>query len=130
MVTASRPWLPNPGTWSATRSRSRRRPSSTSIMTLVVVATTLVRDARSNTVSTVMGSGVSAVSARAPNARSYTISPPCPTRTTAPGRRSSRMACSIRVSTSARRVGSTAAAATAAWAATHRHAAAQAHENP
>ncbi len=109
MVTASRPWLPNPGTWSATRSRSRSRPSSTSIMTLVVVATTLVSDARSNTVSTVIGSGVSPASDRAPKARSYTISPSCPTTTTAPGRRPSCTACWIRVAMSDRRAGSTAA---------------------
>ena len=67
-VTAPRPRLSKPGTRPATRSRSRSRPSSTSIMTLVVVATTLVRDARSNTVSVVIGSGGSAARDRAPNA--------------------------------------------------------------
>ena len=41
-----------------------------SIMTLVAVATTLVRDARSNTVSVVIGSAGSAARDRAPNARS------------------------------------------------------------
>ena len=40
----------------ATRSFSRIRPSSTSIITLVVVATTLVTDAMSKTVSSVIGS--------------------------------------------------------------------------
>ena len=124
MVTASHPWVPNPGTWSATRSRSRSRPSSTSIMMLVVVATTLVRDARSNTVSAVIGSDVSAASDRAPKARSYTISPSCPTRTTAPGSRPSRMACSTAASMSDRRTGSTAAEIVDAWQASNRHAAA------
>jgi hypothetical protein len=40
----------------ATRSTSRSLPCSISIITLVVVATTLVSDARSKTVSSVIGS--------------------------------------------------------------------------
>ena len=46
----------SPGMNVATRSVSRIRPSSTSFITLVVVATTLVSDARSKIVSSVIGS--------------------------------------------------------------------------
>ena len=49
-------WRSKPGMWSETRSFSRIRPSSTSFITLVVVATTLVSDARSKTVSSVIAS--------------------------------------------------------------------------
>ena len=42
----------------ATGSASRTLPASTSVITDVAVATTLVSEARSNTVSTVIGSGL------------------------------------------------------------------------
>ena len=51
------PWRPKSGMNVATRSFRRIFPSSTSIMTLVVVATTLVTEAMSNTVSSVIASG-------------------------------------------------------------------------
>ena len=57
-------WRSKPGTCSDTRSLRRIRPSSTSFITLVVVATTLVSDARSNTVSSVIASGAGATARR------------------------------------------------------------------
>ena len=57
IVIRSFPWLANSGTWVTTRSASLSRPSSTRIMTLVVVATALVSDARSKIVSSVIASG-------------------------------------------------------------------------
>src|SRR6185436_3787364 len=68
----------------ATGSVSRTRPPSTSVITLVVVATTLVSDARSKIVSSVIASAAGAT-ARLPNARWYRIWSPRPTSTTAPG---------------------------------------------
>ena len=53
-------------------------------MTLPVVAITLVNDAMSKTVSTVIGSIVGS-SERLPNALRYITLPLCPTMTTAPG---------------------------------------------
>ncbi len=50
------PCFANSGMKAATRSFSRIFPSSTSFITLGVVATTLVSDARSKIVSSVMGS--------------------------------------------------------------------------
>ena len=62
------PYLPKPGSNCDTGSFSRIRPSSTSFITLVVVATTLVSEARSKIVSSVIGSGAGAT-ARRPIAR-------------------------------------------------------------
>ncbi len=59
------PYLSKPGTNDATRSLSRILPSSTRIITLVVVATTLVREATSKIVSSVIGS-TEGTSARLP----------------------------------------------------------------
>ena len=56
MVTASLPCRWNPGRKRAARSRSRTAPSSTSTITLGAVAITLVSEARSKIVSTVIGS--------------------------------------------------------------------------
>ena len=56
MVTASLPCRSNPGRKRATRSRRRMAPSSTSAITLGVVAITFVSEARSKIVSTVIGS--------------------------------------------------------------------------
>ena len=61
----SLPYLPNSGMNDATGSLSRIWPFSTSIITAVVVATTLVSDARSKIVSSVIGSR-SGTSARLP----------------------------------------------------------------
>ena len=66
-VTLCLPCRSKPGRYRATGARSRMRPSSTSIMTAVAVATTLVSDARSKIVSTVIGSGCG-TTARRPNA--------------------------------------------------------------
>ena len=74
----------NSGMNFATRSWSRIFPSSTSVMTLVAVATTFVSDAMSKTVSTVIGSTAGAT-ARLPYAFRKTTLPWRPTRTTAPG---------------------------------------------
>src|SRR5258708_698406 len=78
------PYLPNSGTNCATGSLRRIRPSSISFTTLVVVATTLVSEARSKIVSSVIASG-DGRTARCPKARRYTIASPRPTTTTAPG---------------------------------------------
>src|SRR5436190_285158 len=67
-----------------TGSFSRSFPSSTSFITLVVVATTFVNEARSKIVSSVIGSGAGAM-ARFPNTPEYTTASPRPTRITAPG---------------------------------------------
>ena len=61
------PYRSNPGMYVATRSFRRILPSSTSIITVVVVATTLVSDARSKIVSSVIGSDEGST-ARCPNA--------------------------------------------------------------
>ena len=50
------PWLSNSGSTRASRSVSRSFPSSIRIMTEVAVATGLVSDAMSKTVSRVIGS--------------------------------------------------------------------------
>ena len=56
-MTRSLPYLPNSGMNDATGSVRPICPSSTSIITAGVVATTLVSDARSKIVSSVIGSG-------------------------------------------------------------------------
>ena len=61
-------------------------------MMAVVVATTLVREARSKTVSMVMGMG-GARQARRPKALRYTILPWWPTRMTAPGMCPAAISC-------------------------------------
>ena len=58
------PCRSKPGTNVDTRSLSLMRPSSTSFITLVVVATTLVSDARSKIVSSVIGSGAGSTARR------------------------------------------------------------------
>ena len=60
------------------------RPCSTSRITAVVVATTLVNEARSKIVSIVIGSA-DGTTARCPYAFWNRISSPWPTSTTAPG---------------------------------------------
>src|SRR5262245_38217408 len=60
------------------------RPCSQSLRMLGMVATTLVSDATSNTVSSVIGSTLG-TSAREPVARAYSTRSPWPTRTTTPG---------------------------------------------
>ena len=62
------PYLSNAGMNFDTGSLSRIRPSSTSFITLVVVATTLVSEARSKIVSSVIASAAGR-SARCPMAR-------------------------------------------------------------
>ena len=62
------PYLPKSAMYCATGSFSRMRPSSTSFITLVVVATTLVSEARSKMVSSVIGSGAGATRALAERA--------------------------------------------------------------
>ena len=57
MVMRSLPYLPNSGTNFATGSIRRIRPSSSRIIAAVVVATTLVSDATSKIVSSVIGLG-------------------------------------------------------------------------
>src|SRR5690242_4147110 len=79
----------------ATRSFSRTLPSSSSFITLVVVATTFVSDARSNIVSSVIGS-TDGTRARCPTAFRYKTRLPRPMRTTAPGSFLSAIACSMR----------------------------------
>ena len=54
------PYLPKSGMNDATESFKRIRPSSISFITLVVVATTLVSEARSKIVSSVIGSAAGA----------------------------------------------------------------------
>src|SRR5712691_6338052 len=85
IVTPLLPCAANSGMNCATGSRSRILPCSTSCITLVVVATTLVSDARSKIVSSVIASGAGST-ARRPNAPRYTTASPRPTSTTAPGR--------------------------------------------
>ena len=67
MVMSPLPCFANSGMNVATRSFSRIVPSSTSFMTLGVVATTLVSDARSKIVSSVIGSSTGST-ARCPKA--------------------------------------------------------------
>ncbi len=63
-VTRLLPYFANSGMNVATGSVSRMRPSSTSIMTAGVVATTFVSDARSKIVSRVIGSGEGSIARR------------------------------------------------------------------
>ena len=58
MVMPPLPLAANSGQYLAAGSSRRRRPASTNCMTAVVVATTLVMEARSKTVSVVMGVGM------------------------------------------------------------------------
>ena len=61
-------------------------------MTAVVVATTLVREARSKMVSVFMGKA-RGVRARRPKALRYTVLPRWPTRMTAPGTCPAAISC-------------------------------------
>ena len=89
-----------------TRSFNLILPSSSSFMTLVVVAITFVSDAMSKTVSSVMGSSDGS-SARWPIAFSYKTLSPRPISTTAPGNFLSAMSCSMRGAMRSKRDAST-----------------------
>ena len=101
-VMRSLPRRAKAGRYSATGARSRTRPSSTSIITAVVVATTFVSEARSKIVSTVIGS-LAGSTARRPNAFRYAVWPRLHTSTTAPGRSPSAIAASTAPSMRLRR---------------------------
>ena len=100
--TRSLPYLPNSGMNFATGSTSLMRPSSTSIITAVEVATTLVSEARSKIVSAVIASRVG-TSARSPQALRNTMRSPWPTSTTAPGVSRAAIASWMTASSLARR---------------------------
>ncbi len=84
MVMAPLPLAAKAGQYAAAGLSRLMRPRSTSSITAVVVATTLVREARSKMVSTFMGKARGS-RARFPKALRYTVLPRWPTRMTAPG---------------------------------------------
>ena len=84
MVMRSLPFCANDGRYFATGSSSLMRPCSARSITLGAVATTLVNDARSKTVSTRMGRSSGSL-LRRPYALAKTTRPPRITATTAPG---------------------------------------------
>jgi hypothetical protein len=85
-VTYSFPPPENSGRYDETRSSSPILPSSTSSITAVVVPTTLVREARSNTVSSGSTGAESQPRPVLPNPSSSTIVPRRPMASAAPGR--------------------------------------------